>query len=84
MPRNASSASKGVSTIGSPRRLNDVFSRSVGGDLYLCGIGITELPDYLTVGADLYLGGTAIIELPDNLKVGGRIYGFNPRARHCP
>jgi hypothetical protein len=45
--------------------------KSVGGDLYLHGTKITELPDNLSVGGDLYLHGTKITELPDNLSVGG-------------
>ena len=42
------------------------------GSLYLCGTGITTLPDGLTVGGDLDLEGcTGITTLPDGLTVGG-------------
>ena len=41
------------------------------GYLYLCGTGITSLPEGLTVGGDLYMSGTGITSLPDGLVVGG-------------
>ena len=45
-----------------------------GGNLDLCGTGITSLPDNLTVGVYLDLEGcTGITSLPDNLTVGGGI-----------
>ena len=42
-----------------------------GGSLYLCGTGITSLPENLTVGGYLDLRGTGITSLPENLTVGG-------------
>ena len=51
--------------------VNDDRKLNYSGSLYLCGTGITSLPDNLTVGGSLDLRGTGITSLPDNLTVGG-------------
>ena len=53
----------------------------VGGDLWLGGTPIKQLPAGLTVGGDLYLRDTPIEQLPADLKVEGRIFadpGLDP------
>ena len=53
----------------------------VGGDLWLGGTPIEQLPTGLTVGGNLYLTGTPIKQLPADLKVKGKIFadpGLDP------
>jgi len=54
--------------------IDDNLNIIVGGDLWLRGTQITELPDNLRVGGSLDLAETQITKLPDNLRVGGDLY----------
>ena len=63
--------------------LNAIMERT-GGDLYLSGTAIQQLPDNLTVGGSLDLTGTAIRQLPDNLTVGGSLYLRDTAIQQLP